>query len=462
MGALYKKVSNKRTLRKAASAVLGNASQSTSEKTREEADAYKREFDKNLSSLSRRLAHGSFSFPPARGVAIAKPGKATKRPVVIAPIESRVVQRAILDVLSTQPFVKKVQDKKYNFGGVQNGGVAKAIKRAYESCIKHAYYVRTDIKDFFTKVPKAQMLALVTSETGDAEFNELLTQATNVELANLAELKQHGDIFPLGETGVAQGSCLSPLLCNLLMHDIDGALNSQGMEAVRYIDDVIIFGPNRSQVRKALKLLRTKLAALGLDAYEPPKRSGKTTSSQSAKAAEGETKRGFAFLGCEVVSDAIRPGKKARSSLIEKVQALYNSALASQRHLKIGTSEPLSAKEDPSLLYTLWRVSNTVRAWGGAFSFCTDQRIFQQLDEDVAAEYTSFRKLWQGKLARCTPTERQRLLGMQLLQDAAFDSSFAEMVTSRAGTRTRASTTREASALDRRSQPSRKAPRTTT
>lgn len=434
MGALYKKVYNKRTLRKAASAVLANAFQSTSEKTREEADTYKREIDKNLSLLSRHLARGSFKFPPARGIAIAKPGKTTKRPVVIAPIESRVVQRAILDVLSVQPFIKNVQDKEYNFGGVQNGGVAKAIKRAYEFCIKHAYYVRTDIKDFFTKVPKAQMLALVTNETGDPEFNELLTQAASVELANLAELKQHGDIFPLGETGVAQGSCLSPLLCNLLMHDIDEALNSQETEAVRYIDDVIIFGPNRSQVRKALKLLRTKLGALGLDAYEPPKRNGKTISSQSAKAAEGETKRGFAFLGCEVVPDAIRPGKKARSSLIEKVQALYNTALASQRHLKIGTSEPLSAKEDPSLLYTLWRVSNTVRAWGGAFSFCTDQRIFQQLDEGIAAEYASFRKLWQSKLTHCAPAERQRLLGMQLLQDVEFDSRFVEMVASRAGT----------------------------
>ncbi|USU21598.1 reverse transcriptase domain-containing protein [Paraburkholderia fungorum] len=290
------------------------------------------------------------------------------------------------------------------------------------------------MKDFFTQVPKEDLLAIVTKHTDDPEFDALLTRAVNVELDNLAELREHKDIFPLASRGVAQGSCLSPLLCNLLLHDIDERLNTGSTMSVRYIDDLIIFAPNRSQGWKALKLLKHELKHFGLDAYEPPT---KGSAGASAKAAAGETKKGFSFLGCDVSPEAISPGKKARVSLLAKVEALCNKALTSQRHLKTGTSEPMTLASDPTLLSTLWRVSNTVRAWGAAFSFCTDHRIFRQLDNDVAVKLADFRRLWRSKTSSLSSTERQRLMGMHLLDDTEFDPSFAEMVTSRAGTRTK-------------------------
>jgi len=433
MGALYRKVCNKRNLRRAALAVLANAASSTSESTRDEADRFKRDLEKNLTEIRKQLADHRFKFAPARGIAIRKPGKTTRRPLVIAPIESRVVQRTILGVLSALPFVRSIHRKAYNLGGVLDGGVAKAIDRAYRAGVNHAYYVRTDVKDFFTQVPRPTLLSRITDQTGDPEFNKLLEEATAVELSNLAELKQHGDIFPLAERGVAQGSCLSPLLCNLFMHEMDELLNTAPFEAVRYIDDVIIFGPNRSQVRKALKTLKEQLARYGLDAYEPPARGERLIG--TAKAAEGETSRGFSFLGCDVSREAIRPGAKARSSLTEKVRRLYATGVASQRHLKIGSGEPFSAKDDPTLLYTLWRVANTVRAWGGAFSFCTDMRVFRQLDSDLHDEYLSFLRLWKARVKGLSRADERRLVGMQLLEDVEFDTDFGLMVSTRSGTR---------------------------
>jgi hypothetical protein len=79
-------------------------------------------------------------------------------------------------------------------------------------------------------------------------------------------------------------------------------------------------------------------------------------------------------------------------------------------------------------------VSNTVRAWGAAFSFCTDHRIFRQLDSDVAEKVVDFLRLWRAKTGSLSATERQCLLGMHLLDDTEFDTSFAELVASRAGT----------------------------
>jgi len=432
MGVLYKKLCRKPNLRKAARAVLANALLSTSESTREDAKLFLARLEPNITDLRKQLVANTFVFPPARGVAAKKPGKTTRRPIVIAPIASRVVQRAILDVLSALPFVQDIQKKAWNHGGVKDGGVAKAITRTYEGTIHYQYYVRTDIKDFFTQVPKVELLAIVTTHTDDKQFDELLRRAVNVELGNLAELSQHRDIFPLASRGVAQGSCLSPLLCNLLLHDIDERLNSNGTMSVRYIDDLIIFASNRSQGLKALKLLKHELKQFGLDAYEP---SSKGTAAASAKAAAGETKDGFSFLGCDVSPEAISPGKKARASLLSKVDALCNSALMSQRHLKMGTTELMTLSSDPTLLSTLWRISNTVRAWGGAFSFCTDKRIFRQLDADVIGKVSGFRKLWRSKIALLSEADKERLTGMHLLDDTSFDESFAKMVASRDGTR---------------------------
>lgn len=434
MGILYRKVCRKPNIRKAARSVLANALISTSESTRDEAKQFQLRLEQNISDLRKQLVAGTFEFPPARGVAARKPGKTARRPIVIAPIASRVVQRAILDVLAGLPFVQSIQKKAWNHGGIKNGGVAKAIAQTYEGTIRYQYYVRTDIKDFFTQVPKEDLLAIVTKHTDDPEFDALLTRAVNVELDNLAALREHKDIFPLASRGVAQGSCLSPLLCNLLLHDIDEQLNTGGTMSVRYIDDLIIFAPNRSRALKGLKQLKQALKRFGLDAYDPPT---KGSPAASAKAAAGETKKGFSFLGCDVSPEAISPGKRARVSLLAKVEALCNKALTSQRHLKTGTSEPMTLASDPTLLSTLWRVSNTVRAWGAAFSFCTDHRIFRQLDNDVAVKLADFRRLWRSKTSSLSSTERQRLMGMHLLDDTEFDPSFAEMVTSRAGTRTK-------------------------
>ncbi|MFC5431468.1 reverse transcriptase domain-containing protein [Paraburkholderia denitrificans] len=432
MGTLYKKVCRTPNLRKAARAVLTNAQKSTSESTRDEAKNFQLSLDKHLSALRKELVAGTFKFPPAHGVAAKKANKTTRRPIVIAPIKSRVVQRAILDVLSNLKFVKGVQKKWFNFGGVEDGGVAKAIERTYRGAVHYPYYIRTDIKDFFTQVPKDALLAIVTKHTDDPQFDELLKTAIQVELANIAELKDYKELFPLSSRGVAQGSCLSPLLCNLLLHDIDVHLNSGDCMSVRYIDDLIIFAPNRSQAFKRLKELKQALGEFKLDAYDPPTR-GKE--SDSSKAATGETKKGFSFLGCDVSPEAISPGKRARNSLLAKVDALCIAALASQRHLKTGTPMPMTFASDPTMLSTLWRISNTVRAWGAAFSFCTDRRIFKQLDKDIEQQLADFRRNWSVKTKSLNVVERQRLLGMQLLDDTNFKSDFAELVAFRAGTK---------------------------
>jgi RNA-directed DNA polymerase len=419
MGRLYNKVSRLPALRKAWSVVRANGLQSTSEDTRHSVEVFAQEADKNLKRIAKQLKAGSFSFPLARGIPIPKKGKATIRPIVITPVESRIVQRALLDVIvGSIKEIKPILSAGFNFGGVEDGGVPKAISAAYRASQEHKYYIRTDIQAFFDNVPREKAVSIVSHYSNDPQFDGLLTKATNIELDNLSKLGRHKAAFPLAENGVAQGSCLSPLLCNLLLHEFDVKLNSHDTTCVRYIDDFIIFAPNRKKAFQALKIAKRHLKSLNLDAYDP------TISSEKAEC--GETAIGFDFLGCSIKPDGIRPGRKAKQSLLEKVRFTLTNIILSQIYLhKHSRSMPPS---DLTLLKGLWKVSNTIKAWGNTFSFCTDDRIFVDLDRMIEEELDRFRDDYRAKLTVLTTLEKRRLTGVSLLDDCKKDAEFRELV----------------------------------
>lgn len=79
----------------------------------------------------------------------------------------------------------------------------------------------------------------------DQEFLELFTKAIAVELANMAQLREHAKAFPIEDIGVAQGNSLSPLLGNLFLYDFDQEFNKRpAVRCIRYIDDFIILAPS--------------------------------------------------------------------------------------------------------------------------------------------------------------------------------------------------------------------------
>src|ERR1035438_1979986 len=97
-------------------AIKRNARTSKSEDTKKEIDAFEANLSTNLQRLSRQLQQNKFVFPPARGVKIPKDKKDTSsfRPLVVAKVESRIVQRAVHDVLVTVPAIQKFVHTPYS------------------------------------------------------------------------------------------------------------------------------------------------------------------------------------------------------------------------------------------------------------------------------------------------------------------------------------------------------------
>jgi len=63
--------------------------------------------------------------------------------------------------------------------------------------------------------------------------------------------------------GVPQGSPLSPLLSNILLHELDKELERQGQRYVRYADDFSVYTKSKSKAKetgnKIFKFLKDKL-----------------------------------------------------------------------------------------------------------------------------------------------------------------------------------------------------------
>jgi len=376
---------------------------------RQEIDRFEEDASSKIGSLQHRLSHGRFEFSPARGVAIPKPGKRDIRPIVIARVEDRIVQRALLDVLQEIDGLRPHFRNPYSFGGIRRGqdderaAVPAAISALLQAIGAGARFAMcADISAFFTRIPKSAVVEIVSQSVADDEFTTFFKSAINVELSNLAKLREHASRFPTGDIGVAQGSSLSPFLGNIVLADFDRRMNAGDCRCIRYIDDFIILAPSARAAAARLRLARTLLGRLGMECAP-----GKTSTAPISVMSRIE------FLGIELYNGLIRPASDARTRFMGKVRATFDEG---RRALKNYSNGQTLAKAS-ALLGTLKRVDGTVQGWGKHYRFCNDLRCFENLDAEIGAlirEYLGF----YSDQRRATPEARRHaMLGIELLGD---------------------------------------------
>jgi hypothetical protein len=408
---LYKKLCQLKSLETAWRVVQQNGLQSQSPETYEEVVDFGKNSKAELRRLQKELLDQKFKFRPSRGIAAKKKGKTKKRPIVSSPVRERVVQRAILDRLQKLPAIKRGLRAGFNYGGLNDLGVPAAVGHAYQVAQSHKFFIRTDIKSFFDKVPRARAITpILDAVKHDLDFSRLFKEAVTTELENLAALSPEDQrLFPLGETGLPQGSALSPLVCNLYLADFDREFNSRGIVCLRYIDDFILFARDEKSGRAAFKNALRMLADLGLDAYDP--RDG------SRKAEEGAVAKGFEFLGCKLYGNQVIPNSASRSRLLKKIRDVFSEAL------KLSVKPHEALRRELTYAHTLARVSNIVRGWGNTYFFCNDDRVFIQLDVEIDRVVLDFQGRWGNRTKSLGARGRRLSLGVRVLGDRKRDQS---------------------------------------
>lgn len=416
---LLKAVRRQQNLEKAWHAIKENARTSKSDEVRREVDQFNEDAGHNLRSIWARLAKDAFRFQAARGVPISKvdvEGKRNRsrfRPIVIAPVENRIVQRALLEILCGIPKLEPYFKNAYSFGGLrkysrineERGGVPAAVQTILQEIGQGARFgACADIAGFFTKIQKTSVINIISEVVQDDEFIALLSKAIKVELSNLAALQEKKDAFPIEDIGVAQGNSLSPLLGNIILHDFDRQLNSGDCRCVRYIDDFLILAPTRAAALVRLKKALQILHGLGME-LSPGK-----SSKESFPLTDS-----FDFLGIEFANGLIRPTKKAITKLMINIDETLKAS--EKNFFACRNGRPM--EKTKSLVSTLKQVDGKLQGWGKHYRFCNDEKCFASIDRKVAERIGRYLKIYRDQRNRLPEEERWAMLGIEELRKIA-------------------------------------------
>lgn len=363
-----------------------------------------------LDKLQRLLRSNKFVFKPQK--ARVKDGK---RPIVISPIDNRIVQRAILNVLQSDHSkiqsqlgrLPEVASTETSIGGNPDKGVSDGIFLV-QAAIKGGakFYIKSDIQKFFTKIPKSRIVEIVLNETGDKKFSDFLRLALETELENEEEVKKQISLFPLGDVGVPQGSSLSAYAGNLILREFDQALNGRNITTIRYIDDFVMLGPSAEALEKAFERGINILKLLGMTAYRPGE--------NKEKASEGKISTGFNFLGCSVLGNHVSPSKDAQQKLLGKVTAALNYGRKSVEEF---ANSDKKRRAEVAYAQTLDQVDNIVRGWGDSFAFCNDRMPFLRADKRIDEALNKFRGWVFNKSKAKSNAQVRRIMGVSVLGD---------------------------------------------
>jgi RNA-directed DNA polymerase len=402
---LYDRIRKKASLRKAWIKIYENGKQSESKETQKLVNEYKQNEEWNLRKLANKLSKKNFNFGIAKGVPGKKKNSNKKRPIVSAPIESRIVQRAILDELSRRRKIREYFSVPTSFGAIPGKGVPEAIKATVVAIQSGAtYYIKSDIIDFFTKIPRANVAKQISDFWNDNEFSQLLEKVTNIEISNLVDLeRKYGvefrDKFIFDKTGTPQGCCLSPLIGNVLLYKFDLQMNSQDITCLRYLDDFIILGPTYRAVRRAYKKAQRLLSEFGLQAYDHE--------TQPDKASQGTIDKSFEFLGIEFMGRLIRPSFRSRKKLITSIRetlgAIFDKNNKNENAL--------------TLVNALYYISNKIRGWGNQYKFCNDTALMGSIDAEITQLIVPYFFKFARNLPKNNPDAQRRLIGIWSLKD---------------------------------------------
>jgi RNA-directed DNA polymerase len=294
---------------------------------------YEQDLERKLAALHAQVHRGANRALPSRRVYISKPD-GRQRPLAVAAIEDKIVQRAVATVLNA---IYEEDFLGFSYGFRPGRGAHDAMDAlvvGIESK-KVNFILDADIRSFFDTVSQEWLIRFLEHRIGDRRIIRLIQKWL------MAGVFEDGEVRG-SERGTAQGSVISPLLANIYLHYVLDlwAESWRRHEAtgdmifVRYADDFIVGFQHEGDARRFLDALRKRLGEFVLSLHPE-----KTRLIEFGRfAAQNRKRRGlgkpetFNFLGFTFICGKSRRGKflikrksrrdRMRAKLAEIKQAL--------------------------------------------------------------------------------------------------------------------------------------------
>jgi len=260
--------------------------------------AYGEDLSGRLSALHDRVQSGRYRAQPSKRGWIPKPD-GRQRPLGIASVEDKIVQQALVWVL-TEIYEEDFLGFSYGFRPGRSQHDALDAVWVGLTRRKVNWVLDMDIRQFFDSIDHGCLLKLLEIRIADPRVLRLIRKWLRAGVSEDGEWSKT-------TVGSPQGSVISPLLANVYLHYVfdewvvwwRSRQAGGDVIAVRYADDAVMGFQHRGDAERLLVALRERLASYGLELHPDKTRLiefGRFAKANRAQRGAGKPET-FDFLG---------------------------------------------------------------------------------------------------------------------------------------------------------------------